>query len=138
MSGNNMPHFTFAYHRFEAPVLDYDALYEHAFKQIGERTVLSKAFITFNEPIFTMTRGMEAIQSRYDALPLHMKHPVDQHNHWMRLADAEARAFTHFADSIIGFEPTDHSDAPPYISITPNPKANVCIDFGFEPTEGCE
>jgi len=51
---------------------------------------------------------------------------------------------------LLGFEPTDHSEEPPYIvpssfhiqqfSETRPPTHTVkpCIDFGFEPTEGCE
>lgn len=40
--------------------------------------------------------------------------------------------------SAIGFEPTEHSDSPPCIPTTPTTKPKPCIDFGFEPTEGCE
>ncbi|MAA64998.1 MAG: hypothetical protein CL581_09520 [Alteromonadaceae bacterium] len=55
------------------------------------------------------------------------------------------RATDNLLQSALGFEPTEHSDAPPYI--TPHPfdrlaeahaKHNIqpCVDFGFEPTDG--
>jgi|9_EtaG_2_1085328.scaffolds.fasta_scaffold22197_4 GTP cyclohydrolase III len=78
------------------------------------------------------------IRSRYDALPLHMKHPQDQLNHWMGLFTQQARAYDNFLQSTLGFEPTEHSDAPPYIPTTTKVKAQPCIDFGFEPTEASE
>ena len=34
------PTFTMQYHRFEAPPVNYDALYKKAFAQIGERTII--------------------------------------------------------------------------------------------------
>ena len=141
------PTFEVAYIRYEARPVNYDALYNEAFKQIGERTTvkltttrgdLSEAFITFNEPIFKKTREMEAIQSRYDALPLHMKHPQDRFNHWMGVFAQQARAYDNFLASALGFEPTEHSDAPPYIPTTPTTKPQPCVDFGFEPTEASE
>ena len=118
------PTFSIAYHRFEAPTINYDALYNEAFAQIGERT--------------TMNDEADFIQSRYDALPLHMKHPQDRFNHLMRVFTQQARAYDNFLSSALGFEPTEHSDAPPYIPTTPTTKPQPCVDFGFEPTEASE
>ena len=57
----------------------------------------------------------------------------------MRLAEQDVRRANGVLQSAIGFEPTDasklHHDIPPFL---PQPKPQVCIDFGFEPTEGCE
>ena len=95
--------------------------------------------------ITTTNDETDFIRSRYDALPLHMKHPQDRFNHWMRLAQQdERRATDNFLASALGFEPTDSStidgvelfhDMAPF---TVQPKPQVCTDFGFEPTEGCE
>ena len=81
-------------------------------------------------------------QSQIERLPTH---PVERHLHWMRLAQQdECRANNHFLQSALGFEPTDSStidgvelfhDMAPF---TVQPKPQVCTDFGFEPTEGCE
>jgi hypothetical protein len=72
-------------------------------------------------------------------------HPVERHLHWMHLAEQDVRRATNHirqavdfkVQSAIGFEPTDsselHHDIPPFL---PQPKPQVCIDFGFEPTEG--
>jgi hypothetical protein len=65
---------------------------------------------------------------------------VEDYLHWMRLAEQEARRATDgVLQSAIGFEPTDasklHHDIPPFV---PQPKPQVCIDFGFEPTEASE
>ena len=84
------------------------------------------------------TEAMDTIQSRYDALPLHMKHPQDRFNHWMGVITQQARAYDNFLASALGFEPTEHSDAPPYIPTTPTSKPKPCVDFGFEPTEASE
>ena len=66
-------------------------------------------------------------------------HPAERHLHWMRLAEQDVRRANGVLQSAIGFEPTDasklHHDIPPFL---PQPKPQVCIDFGFEPTEGCE
>ena len=51
----------------------------------------------------------------------------------------QRHATDNFLQSVLGFEATEHSDAPPYIlsTSTTKPQPNPCIDFGFEPTEGC-
>jgi hypothetical protein len=100
------PTFSIAYIRYEAPFVNYDALYNEAFAQIGER--------------FS---------------------PIENH---FRLAEVfaremvQARAYNNLLHSALGFEPTEHSDAPPYIPTTPTTKPKPCIDFGFEPTEASE
>lgn len=224
------PTFSIAYVRYEARPVNYDALYNEAFKQIGERTTITlstgrvscqsgmhhmrwnnnlphikhnpnavKEFcperfadalqqslgseVLIHEEIarakeprfvertlsdnftpishhemFAPIEEMKArireaggwdaywakndatttIQSRYDALPLHMKHPQDRFNHWMGVFTQQARAYDNFLASALGFEPTEHSDAPPYIPTTPTAKPKPCIDFGFEPTEASE
>jgi hypothetical protein len=116
------PTFKVAYIRYEARPVNYDALYNEAFAQIGERTTITlstervscqSGFLSFNKPIFEMRRLME-------------------------VAEAEVRAYNNFLHSALGFEPTDHSDAPPYIPTTPTSNPQPCIDFGFEPTEASE
>ena len=107
------PTFTIHYHRYEAPAprnddVDYDALYDDAFAQIGNRHLLRINASLARE----MTR---------------------------------ANAYNHFLNTLLGFEATDHSneepdhkDAPPFITPASTARANVCIDFGFEPTEASE
>ena len=97
--------------------------------------------VTIHEEI---ARAKERTTIALSTLPTH---PVERHLHWMRLAEQDVRRATNHirqavdfkVQSAIGFEPTDsselHHDIPPFL---PQPKPQVCIDFGFEPTEGCE
>ena len=68
-------------------------------------------------------------------------HLIENHFRWAEMFAremAQARAYNLFMNSLLGFEATDHSDAPPYIAPAPTARASVCIDFGFEPTEASE
>lgn len=70
------------------------------------------------------------------------RNPIAQHLSWEAKFHEDImqwRATNHSLQSALGFEPTDSSELhhalPPFIA---KPKPQVCIDFGFEPTEGCE
>lgn len=72
--------------------------------------------------------------------------PIEQHFFWEakfreeieRFEQHQSRAYQGLLQSALGFEPTEHSDAPPYIPTTPTAKPKPCVDFGFEPTEASE
>jgi len=209
------PTFTMQYHRFEAPPVDYDALYKKAFAQIGERTTITlsagrvscqsgmhntrwnnnlprikhnpnNAATIFDAERFADALGSElriheeiarakeprfverTLSDNFALLPHHhvfapieqmkadireaggwiayweKQNPIAQHLSWEAKFHEEfqryqSHAYNDLLQSALGFEPTEHSDAPPYIPTTPttsNPQP--CIDFGFEPTEASE
>lgn len=88
------------------------------------------------EDLKTTIREAGGWEAYWAGLP---SHDGERHLHWMRLAQQEERRF-HSLQSALGFEPTEHSDAPPCIPTAPTtkPQPKPCVDFGFEPTEGCE
>jgi len=71
------------------------------------------------------------------------QNPIAQHLSWEAKFHEEfqryqSHAYNNLLHSALGFEPTEHSDAPPYIPTTPTSNPQPCIDFGFEPTEASE
>lgn len=122
------PTFSIAYHRFEARPVNYDALYNEAFKQIGERTIT-----------VALPHNFTPIDHREIFAPIEeMKARIREAGGWDAYWAKQNRAYNNFLHSALGFEPTDHSDAPPYIPTTATSNPQPCIDFGFEPTEASE
>ena len=118
------PTFTIHYNQgYTSKAIDYAALYNKAFAQIGERT-LNFTPINHHE-IFAPLEELKA--------------EVREAGGWDAYWTKQNRATNNLLQSAIGFEPTDsselHHDMAPFL---PQTKPQVCIDFGFEPTEGCE
>lgn len=89
-------------------------------------------------------QGYTALRIKHDALQQGLGSELLIHE---EIQQQQNRAYENLLQSALGFEPTDHSDAPPYITPAPfdrlakaHAEHNIqpCIDFGFEPTEGCE
>lgn len=185
-----MPNFQLHYNQgYAARPVNYDALYNEAFAQIGEaryifcadsfadefvKAVKADALhdviagdvaasrwkdrsceLTFDEgdetcipkerldimieKVARVKVGSElAIHEEIARMKLHIERPYIhalRRGGWEQQQD---RAYQNLLQSALGFEPTDHSDAPPYIPTTPTAKPKPCVDFGFEPTEASE
>ena len=195
-----MPNFQIHYNQgYTVRPVNYDALYEQAFAQIGERTTVTlstgrvscqsgMASVLNMTPLFRIKHKPHAatvfdaerfakelqqslgsevlIHEEISRMKLHIERPyvhalreareaddnftpydpIEQHFLWEakfredmeRFEQQQNRAYQNLLQSALGFEPTEHSDAPPYIPTAPTTKPQPCVDFGFEPTEASE
>ena len=109
---------------------------------LGSEILIHEEIARIKEPRFverTLSDNFTPIAHNEIFAPIEeMKATIREAGGWDSYWVKQSLATHNFLASALGFEPTDHSDAPPYISATPTTKPQPCVDFGFEPTEASE